>query len=137
MSNIFAGSCHSFYIDNKNRVFSWGLNNHGQCGQGGRSDCPNPKQVTILDPNDGDYVVELDGGEHHSIARFLSGAVMTWGNNDESQIGVGNLFGEWQEKEKIRKAEEEQKAEEERIEKERLDKEAAEKAANDPQPEDQ
>ena len=41
-----------------------------------------------------------------------------------------------QEKEKIRKAEEEKKAEEDRLEKERLDKEEAEKAAQNPQPEE-
>ena len=54
---------------------------------------------------------------------------MVWGANDESQIGVGNIYGEWREKEKIRKAEEAKKEEEDRLEQERLDKEAAEKAA--------
>ena len=62
---------------------------------------------------------------------------MTWGANDESQIGVGNKYEEWREKQKILKAEEEAKAEQERLEKERLEKEAAEKAAQDPQPEEQ
>ena len=29
VKDIFCGSCHSFYIDKNNKVFSWGLNNHG------------------------------------------------------------------------------------------------------------
>jgi len=27
--DIFCGAHHSFYINNKNEVFAWGLNNHG------------------------------------------------------------------------------------------------------------
>lgn len=61
------------------------------------------------------------------------GSVMAWGMNDESQVGVGNRYGEWQQQEKIRKAEEEQKAEEERLEQERLQKEAEDKASQNQQ----
>ena len=127
--DIFCGSCHSFYIDKNNKVYSWGLNNHGQLGQGHRDEVTAPKQITSLDPYEGDYFVQIDGGEHHSAARSLFGCVMVWGANDESQIGVGNIYGEWREKEKIRRAEEAKKEEEDRLEQERLDKEAAEKAA--------
>lgn len=127
--DIFCGSCHSFYIDKNNKVYSWGLNNHGQLGQGHRNEVTAPKQITSLDPYEGDYFVQIDGGEHHSAARSLFGCVMVWGANDESQIGVGNIYGEWREKEKIRRAEEAKKEEEDRLEQERLDKEAAEKAA--------
>jgi len=48
--------------------------------------------------------VEIDGGEHHSIARTRDGAVYCWGRNDEGQVGLGDSYGAWRKK----KAEEEQ-----------------------------
>ena len=41
------------------------------------------KRVKDLDPYEGDYIVEIKGGEHHSIARILEGAAYCWGRNDE------------------------------------------------------
>ena len=59
-----------------------------------------PKRVKELDPLEGDYVVEISGGEHHSIARTKEGLVYCWGKNDEGQIGCGDTYGEWQTKKK-------------------------------------
>jgi len=109
--DIFCGSCHSFYIDKFNKVYSWGLNNHGQLGLGHKNETAVPKEIVTLAPYDGDYFDQIDGGEHHSIAKSIMGCVLAWGANDESQIGIGNVYGEWREREKIRKAEEEKKAE--------------------------
>lgn len=102
------------------------MNNYGQCGLGHRNEVKDPTKLSALDPFEDDYTVEVDGGEHHSICRTKLGCVLTWGLNDECQIGVGDIYKEWSAKEKIRKAEEEKKEEEEKIERERLEKEAAE-----------
>ena len=67
--DIFCGNQHSFYLNDKHQVFSWGLNNHGQLGLGHKHNSSVPTRIKDLDPYEGDYVVELDGGEHHSIAR--------------------------------------------------------------------
>jgi len=54
----------------------------------------------------------MAGGEHHSIALLKSGCVYCFGRNDEGQIGVGDLFGEYkrqkaiEDKEKLAKEEE-------------------------------
>jgi alpha-tubulin suppressor-like RCC1 family protein len=32
--DIFCGNYHSFYINEKDQVFAWGMNNHGQLGIG-------------------------------------------------------------------------------------------------------
>lgn len=56
-------------------------------GIGTKSTTAIPTKVKDLDPYEGDYVVEIRGGEHHSIARTLEGAVYCWGRNDEGQIG--------------------------------------------------
>lgn len=118
--DVFCGNQHSFYINDKNQVFSWGLNNHGQLGLGNKFNSSVPARVHGLDPFQGDYVVELAGGEHHSIARTKDGAIYCFGRNDEGQIGCGDTYGEWRKKKAIadeqarqeKEAEEARKAEE-------------------------
>lgn len=36
VKDIFCGNNHSFYINQKDEVYAWGLNNHGQLGIGHR-----------------------------------------------------------------------------------------------------
>jgi len=83
-------------------------------------------------------VVEIAGGEHHSIARTKDGLVYCWGRNDEGQLGLGDTYGEWRKKKAqedaekaIRDAEQKQKAEQEAKQKaaEEASKAAAEQAA--------
>jgi len=81
--DIFCGNQHSFYINEKHHLFAWGLNNHGQLGLGHRNNCSVPTRVKDLDPYEGDYVVEVAGGAHHSIARTERGVIWCWGRNDE------------------------------------------------------
>lgn len=97
-------------------MFAWGLNNHGQLGIGNKHNTSNPTRVKDIDPYEGDYVVEVQGGEHHSIARTKDGLVYCWGRNDEGQVGIGDTYGEYRKKkaqedaEKALKEEEEKKA---------------------------
>ena len=80
---------------------------------GNRLNTPAPSRIRDLDPYEGDYVVCLAGGEHHTIAHTRDGVVYCFGRNDESQVGLGDLYGEY----RIKKAKEEaEKAEKERIE---------------------
>lgn len=39
--------------------------------------------------------MQLEGGEHHTIAYTEDGQVYVWGRNDEGQGGVGDLFGNY------------------------------------------
>ena len=103
--DIFCGNQHSFYINDKKQVFAWGLNNHGQLGIGSKFNESMPTRIKELDPDDEDYVVELSGGEHHSIARTHKGLVYCWGRNDEGQVGCGDTYGDWQKKKKEEAAE--------------------------------
>ena len=108
-------------------MFAWGLNNHGQLGIGSKFNCSAPSRVKDLDPYEGDYVVEVAGGEHHSIARTKDGLVYCWGRNDEGQLGLGDTYGEWRKK---RAAEEAL-----RLDQEEKAKEAEAKAAVEVKPE--
>jgi regulator of chromosome condensation len=118
-TDIFCGNQHSFYINDKHQVFAWGLNNHGQLGTGNKFNSSVPTRIKDLDPYEGDYVVELAGGEHHSIARTKDGVVYCWGRNDEGQVACGDTYGEWR-KEKAQK--EMEAAEAARVAQEEADK---------------
>lgn len=41
---------------------------------------------------------EVNGGEHHSIALTKDGKVYCWGRNDEGQMGMGDLYGDYRRK---------------------------------------
>ncbi|OHW90391.1 Ran exchange factor prp20 pim1 [Colletotrichum incanum] len=87
---IFAGSYHSFAIDTDGKVWSFGLNNFGQCGI--------PTQeitgfTTIISPTIVQSLKEYDirhiaGGLHHSIACTKEGQVLVWGRCDDGQMGI-------------------------------------------------
>jgi regulator of chromosome condensation len=73
-------------------------------------------RVKELDPYEGDYVTQISGGEHHSIAVTKDGVVYCWGLNDEGQLGLGDTKGEYlkekrqyEEAERLKKEEEEKK----------------------------
>lgn len=57
---------------------------------------------------DGLGVKHITGGEHHTIANTHDGKVYVWGRNDEGQMGLGDLFGDYLKEQKRVKAEQEQ-----------------------------
>jgi alpha-tubulin suppressor-like RCC1 family protein len=93
------------------------MNNHGQLGINNQTFKATPVRVPDLDPFEGDYFVHFAGGEHHTIGLMDSGCVYSFGNNEEGQIGLGDLFGEYNRK---RRAEEQEqpKTEEAKVEEE-------------------
>jgi regulator of chromosome condensation len=92
--DIFAGNHHSFYINSKNQVYAWGLNNHGQLGVGHKENIAMPALVSEISGPD-NQIMMIAGGEHHSIAVTREGKVYCWGRNDEGQCGRGDLFGRY------------------------------------------
>ena len=71
------------------------MNNHGQLGINCKAFKPTPVKVPDLDPFEGDYFVSFEGGEHHTIGLMKSGCVYCFGNNEEGQVGIGDLFGDY------------------------------------------
>lgn len=87
--DIAAGSYHSFYIDNQQRVWSWGLNNYSQTGH---HDDTGKDDAMVLQPKLVDSLTDADvqmlaGGEHHTVARTKDGKLLTWGRVDGHQVG--------------------------------------------------
>ncbi|KAJ3313395.1 Regulator of chromosome condensation [Blyttiomyces sp. JEL0837] len=83
----FCGGYHTFLKDEKEHLFSFGLNNHGQLGVGDLEEHEAPKEVAGLDPMEG--VEMAAGGEHHSVVLNKQGRVYTFGRNDDNQLGIG------------------------------------------------
>lgn len=65
-------------------VWSWGMNDVGQLGQGNWESTSVPKKIKPLQSI---RVVGLAAGSRHSVARTCLGHVYTWGLNDQHQLG--------------------------------------------------
>ncbi|KAJ3997686.1 regulator of chromosome condensation 1/beta-lactamase-inhibitor protein II [Lentinula boryana] len=91
---IGAGSFHSFAVDDKGDVWGWGLNSMGQVGVRSASDddaqVQLPTKVERLSKEnlDGDTVIQISGGEHHSLFLTQSGKVFAVGRCNAGQIGL-------------------------------------------------
>ena len=89
-ATIACGSYHSFAVDQKGRVFSWGLNNfdqlgiENQAGDGGAT-LIRPQLVQSLADHE---VSQVAGGEHHSLACTTDGKLLVWGRVDGNQVGM-------------------------------------------------
>ncbi|RHZ55266.1 hypothetical protein Glove_417g57 [Diversispora epigaea] len=89
IEKIFAGSFHSFAIRQDGTVFSWGLNNFGQCGF-------NPKDNFIVQPKAIEFfndkkVKSIAAGFHHTFVLLEDGRVYSFGRADYGQLGLGKL----------------------------------------------
>ncbi|MCJ1225258.1 hypothetical protein MMC12_001907 [Toensbergia leucococca] len=87
---IACGAYHSFAIDTKGQVWSWGLNNYAETGivDGAGEDgamVPVAYKVAGLA---GDEIICLKGGAHHSIAVTAVGECLVWGRLDGGQMGI-------------------------------------------------
>lgn len=90
------GTYHSFAVDVEGKVYAWGLNTFHQTGispdRGGNEEMIiTPTPVDSLHPSqhDGARVIQIEGGEHHTIFLFDNGEVWGCGRADANQIGIG------------------------------------------------
>ncbi|KAG5440039.1 hypothetical protein PCK2_000647, partial [Pneumocystis canis] len=87
---IGAGSYHSFAISYEGRVYSWGLNQFGQCGieSSNGEDGTVVSSPTHIQSLDNYNIVYITGGEHHSAALTKDGELLVWGRLDANQLGI-------------------------------------------------
>ncbi|KAF5363508.1 hypothetical protein D9756_000340 [Leucocoprinus leucothites] len=92
---VGAGSYHSFAIDENGDVWGWGLNTMGQIGTGWSSTDDDvvllPQKVETLSRESlgQDRVVQIAGGEHHSLFLTREGKIYSCGRMDGGQLGLG------------------------------------------------
>ena len=81
---IAAGGRHAVAVKDDGTVWTWGLNDYGQLGDGTTSTRLAPVQVLGLTG-----VVQAAAGFSHSLAVLSDGSVRSWGRNDAGQLGNG------------------------------------------------
>jgi regulator of chromosome condensation len=87
---VGAGSFHSFAVDEEGAVWGWGLNSAGQTGTGiNRADSDSivqtPRRVLGLDSI---RIVEIAGGDLHTLFLSADGRVFACGRSDSAQLGL-------------------------------------------------
>ncbi|KAG0308602.1 hypothetical protein BGZ98_007456 [Dissophora globulifera] len=88
VARVGAGSYHSFAIDKEGKAYAWGLNTYGQCG----NEDPNVENVPSVAPIEAlssEHTLDIQGGEHHTIALTKDGKVFGFGRSDSYQLGLG------------------------------------------------
>jgi regulator of chromosome condensation len=94
--HVNGGKHHSFALDSSGVVWAWGLNGNRQCGidtsrpEAHEDIISVPTQVDGLHPDkhNGSRVVEISGGEFHSLFLFDNGEVWGCGRNDSHELGL-------------------------------------------------
>jgi alpha-tubulin suppressor-like RCC1 family protein len=80
------GSFHSLFITEDGKVYAAGKNDLGQCGIVGRKQFTTPTLVEALLPY---HIISADCGKDHSILLTNDGTVITMGDNESGQLGIG------------------------------------------------
>jgi len=99
---VGAGNYHSFAVDEEGDVWGWGLNTMGQTGTGvaepkSMSDeVRSPRIIRSLCKKTlGDSIVQIAGGEHHTLFLTSSGKVYACGRCDGGQLGISDEVAEY------------------------------------------
>ena len=93
-TQVSAGALHSLALGSDGYVYAWGMNDHGQLGNGTTSDNnANPVPVRVRDPanptdaSKGLQATQIIAGYKHSLALGSDGYTYAWGRNDYGQLG--------------------------------------------------
>lgn len=88
---ISAGDSHTVALDSEGFLWTWGIDNYGQLGNGiGQTDRSKPEK--LLYDNSGNYLPRfkyVGAGESHSVAIDENGELWSWGVNYAGELGDG------------------------------------------------
>ena len=91
---ISAGWNHFVVLKEDGTVWTWGLNNYGQLGDGTNTD--RRLAVQVINAGDSSFlseVIAVAAGDYHTLALRSDGTVWAWGRNEFGQLG--NNAGGW------------------------------------------
>ena len=88
---VAAGYQHSLAVSSNGTLWAWGLNDHGQLGNGTTNRSAVPVAVSQPSVN----VVALACGDAHTLALDAGGTVWAWGDNSAGQLGDGSSLEHW------------------------------------------
>lgn len=83
---ISAGNGFSLALCDDGAVYSWGVNDYGQLGNGTFTNNSLPEQIATLS-----NVIAIASGANFSLALKADGTVWAWGWNEASQLGNGKV----------------------------------------------
>ena len=87
VGEIRCGAYHNLCIDSNKKVWSWGYNSDGQCGDG----TLNEKDVPLLIPALMEYdICDIDCGYWHSYVGTICGKHFLFGSNERNECIVGD-----------------------------------------------
>jgi len=87
---VAAGLYCSFAVGNGAEVFAWGLNQYGQLAIEAEGPFFTPAPVPSLSSKN---IVQIGGGEHHSLARTENGEVYSFGRPTYGRLGRSDVDG--------------------------------------------
>ena len=90
IAGISAGAGHSMALDISGRLWAWGLNGSGQLGLGDTAPVAVPALVTTA--QGGTALLPsllVAAGEGYALTLPLSGPMLSWGGDDNGQLGNG------------------------------------------------
>jgi alpha-tubulin suppressor-like RCC1 family protein len=76
-------------LTSDHQLFSWGMNNFGQLGDGSNSTRTLPVAVIVSGNLAGQTVTGIAAGRDHSLALTSGGKLFAWGYNNFGQLGDG------------------------------------------------
>jgi len=92
LKSIHTGSFHSFAITTDEKIYAWGFNSHAQCGvfQGApvNNILVSLNSPTLIESLQDKGIVDIQGGDKHSVALTRDGRVFAFGRIDGSQVGI-------------------------------------------------
>jgi hypothetical protein len=88
IQSVSVGATHMLALCRAGGVWSWGNGEYGRCGNGKTKQLV-PEPVDILA---GTACTQVSAGTSHSLAVTSAGALMAWGKNDASQLGLGGTM---------------------------------------------
>ncbi len=88
---ISAGYFHSFVLNTRDQVYAFGSNKRGQLGLGklNTQQCDNRNTPTLITSLIN--IIDISGGDYHSLALTADGHVYAFGDNSYGQLGLGEL----------------------------------------------
>jgi regulator of chromosome condensation len=94
---VGTGNNHSFAVDEAGDTWAWGLNSKGQAGTGVSNlktdgEVHAPARVKNLSKEElgGTTVVEIAGGDHHTLFLTSDGRVFACGRSEDGQLGLAD-----------------------------------------------
>ncbi|MDZ7817030.1 MAG: RCC1 repeat- and reductase domain-containing protein [Planctomycetota bacterium] len=85
---IDGGESHGVYLASDGSLKAWGYNYYGVLGDGTNTDSLVP--VNVSTPTGMEKVVQLGVGRSHNVALCSDGAIWTWGENSDGELGDGS-----------------------------------------------